>query len=501
MKNNFKQCSYCDYQTKFLSNLNRHLAHRHDIKLKWFSCSFCTSRFKQKILLQYHLANKHNINVIWHPCHLCASKFKHKGLLKQHLADKHYVNVTWHPCHLCSAQFKQSGQLKAHLSNVHDEGKYECQLCLKNVFRLNAWTCETTKKELNICRTCFNKITGFSTRAEQKMVHAIRQDPILGPFIVLHDQKVAHKTCQTRRRPDLILASEEDWIIIIECDENQHSGYTMECEQGRMEELWDEFPHSQVIFVRWNPDGYQPPPKQVKIPILKRLLILVNFLKQLIQKIPQHPLKLPLLYYLFFSQKNPNLVLAPKFQTRFIYKENMKVAIIGTSGRYGKPLTALIYQQMVRKAYEIITDTWRLNPDQVTLVSGGSSWADHVALDLSLQCAQLELHLPCEFNDKFIDNGQVYSNPGQLLNKCHAQFTKVLGRNTLQELATAKSQPTTTIHVWPGFYARNDQVAQADYLIAFGWDVPQPQIKSGTNYTWFKAKGTKIFVNLNTLIL
>ncbi len=63
---------------------------------------------------------------------------------------------------------------------------------------------------------------------------------------------------------------------------------------------------------------------------------------------------------------------------------------------------------MMTAAENTITDTWNLSKSQVCLVSGGSAWADHIAVRLFLNSiggcgveedildgyAGLKLHLP-----------------------------------------------------------------------------------------------------------
>ena len=59
----------------------------------------------------------------------------------------------------------------------------------------------------------------------------------------------------SRRRPDLLLDLGYQ-VLIIEVDENQHSGYDCSCENKRLMELSQDVGHRPIIFIRFNPDDY-----------------------------------------------------------------------------------------------------------------------------------------------------------------------------------------------------------------------------------------------------
>jgi Holliday junction resolvase len=67
------------------------------------------------------------------------------------------------------------------------------------------------------------------------------------------DRKIADGC--SRRRPDII-ADLGYQVIIIEVDENQHSGYDCSCENKRLMELSKDVDHRPIIFIRFNPDNY-----------------------------------------------------------------------------------------------------------------------------------------------------------------------------------------------------------------------------------------------------
>ena len=59
----------------------------------------------------------------------------------------------------------------------------------------------------------------------------------------------------SKRRPDLLLDLGYQ-IIIVEVDENQHTGYECSCENKRLMELSQDVGHRPVVFIRFNPDAY-----------------------------------------------------------------------------------------------------------------------------------------------------------------------------------------------------------------------------------------------------
>jgi hypothetical protein len=70
---------------------------------------------------------------------------------------------------------------------------------------------------------------------------------------------IADKTVQdgcSRRRPDLLLDF-GSFILIIEVDENQHVDYDNSCENRRIMEISRDLGHhSNIVFIRFNPDDY-----------------------------------------------------------------------------------------------------------------------------------------------------------------------------------------------------------------------------------------------------
>lgn len=178
------------------------------------------------------------------------------------------------------------------------------------------------------------------------------------------------------------------------------------------------------------------------------------------------------------------------------------VSIIGTAGRgdYGKMMTSALYTKMIEKSKAIL-DEWKIG--QISLVSGGAAWSDHVAVQLFLEgyVKKLTLHLPCEFKDgKYFETWDNWQNPGKSANTYHTRFSDKLKRNTLEEIQKAIDLGATVV-VHKGFYARNSKVALSSYLIAFSWSEGNTPTDGGTLDTWNKSKSkNKRHVSLQSLV-
>jgi hypothetical protein len=59
----------------------------------------------------------------------------------------------------------------------------------------------------------------------------------------------------SKRRPDLILDLGYQ-LLLIEIDENKHSGYDCSCQNKRLMQLSQDVGHRPIIFIRFNPDAY-----------------------------------------------------------------------------------------------------------------------------------------------------------------------------------------------------------------------------------------------------
>jgi hypothetical protein len=171
-----------------------------------------------------------------------------------------------------------------------------------------------------------------------------------------------------------------------------------------------------------------------------------------------------------------------------------------------------LFDAMLSRASDIITNTCRLRKAQVVLVSGGSAWADYIAVRLWLESvmdcedadvyAGLKLFLPCTF-DSDGNKMNFHGSCGATLNQLHAAFSHKMGNgfDSRADLLCAEALGAELNCRYPGFLNRNKQVAMAEYMIAFTWsDSHERPKEGGTRHTWDSSLcATKIHVPLCTL--
>lgn len=343
-------CPECEYKSKIKGNLVQHLRQKHSFgKETWFECPECEYKSKTKGSLKTHLWRKHDIgdgeifrceecdytckdrgNFTRHlwmrhdigdrtvfECLECAYTSKDRGNLKRHLWMKHGIGEKdLLCCSNCPYETKDSSALKKHLTSVHDIGDKTCEYCLKNVSFLSSYLEPKTLDKAEICRTCYSRVTGYSTRKEKQMVEYLRK--LFDPFIILQDSTLKGDICKTRRRPDLLLSSTKDLAILVECDENQHSGYDQSCETGRLNEILDELIETRVSIIRWNPDYYKKEGKRGMKTRLERLKMLASLLNVLVNKDWNEDDQMTV-YYMFYTEENP--AITTQFKTCMIYED------------------------------------------------------------------------------------------------------------------------------------------------------------------------------------
>ena len=81
--------------------------------------------------------------------------------------------------------------------------------------------------------------------------------------IIIQDKRVSNEKECSKRRPDGLIKL-NDYNIIIEIDENQHSNYI--CENRRLMEIFEDLGQSVLTVIRFNPDGYKLDNKKIKSP-------------------------------------------------------------------------------------------------------------------------------------------------------------------------------------------------------------------------------------------
>lgn len=163
------------------------------------------------------------------------------------------------------------------------------------------------------------------------------------------------------------------------------------------------------------------------------------------------------------------------------------LAIIGTAGRGEdkNKLTLDHWNIMIAIAEEVAAKEKALD-----LVSGGAAWADHVAVELHLKQPgryPLKLWLPEKESDLIV--AQRY----------HAEFSKVIGRNTWSEILRLERQH------YKGFKERNTKVADmGDVFLAMTFGNGAEVKDGGTKDTvdkMIKNGARGYHYNLNTFKL
>ena len=140
----------------------------------------------------------------------------------------------------------------------HGKCKRYCKECGGSALCKSSW-CHTRAipKYNNYCLTCCINICpeiqvsrNYKTK-EKEVVDRIKEK--YPDFTWIHDKKVVDGC--SKRRPDLLLDMGYH-IIIVEVDENKHSGYDCSCENKRLMELSQDLQHRPIVFIRFNPDSY-----------------------------------------------------------------------------------------------------------------------------------------------------------------------------------------------------------------------------------------------------
>lgn len=184
----------------------------------------------------------------------------------------------------------------------------------------------------------------------------------------------------------------------------------------------------------------------------------------------------------------------------------MLLSLIGSAGRRDD-LDKVSYKLFL-KMYE--HSKKYIEENGIThLKSGGAAFADHLAVVLFLKgdIKNLHLALPGKFEKEFSGNKDC-----ETANYYHQRFQEKTGIESLSHIALAIERGAI-ISCHDGFMARNSEVAQCDYLLAFTFGAYSAKCsaetsaqeaglkKGGTADTWNKSTATvKVHVNLNEMM-
>lgn len=109
----FQKCPYCDYKSKYKTNIKRHI--KTHTEPKHFICKQCDSSFHEFANLKEHVAFVHseNRNFI---CETCNKSFKNRSTLQRHMR----IHNEKRPfkC-FCNKDYKRMSHLKRHFTSAH----------------------------------------------------------------------------------------------------------------------------------------------------------------------------------------------------------------------------------------------------------------------------------------------------------------------------------------------------------------------------------------------
>jgi hypothetical protein len=300
----------CDYKCKKKSHLKQHKAQMHDIGVTYHYCDQpdCEYKCKSNGSLKEHKANAHDIGVTYHYCDQpdCEYKCKSNSHLKQHKAYIHDIDVTYHYCDQpnCDHKFKSNGILKRHKKNVHDIGNNKCEVCYEN--RYSKILYKDNYGKHYICKKCYKTITGKESRIE--FIWSDYIDKYYGIEYLSSSDRSLNSIggCQLYR-PDKIYIS-DNLVLLLECDEHQHlwQNGNYSCDEKRISDIYDEkgIRGKKLIVIRWNPDNYEPPKNYNKLNRKKRLKLMINVMKHVVENTPSEMIHI---YYLFYNEDNERL--------------------------------------------------------------------------------------------------------------------------------------------------------------------------------------------------
>uniref|UniRef100_A0A6C0AZH9 Uncharacterized protein n=1 Tax=viral metagenome TaxID=1070528 RepID=A0A6C0AZH9_9ZZZZ len=200
---------------------------------------------------------------------------------------------------------------------IHNKIKTYCKICGGSCLCKSSW-CETrsTKKYEHFCLFCFihlfpEKEISRNYKTKEKVISNYITTNISEYSFTL-DKRI-NDGCSLKR-PDVFLDLGTH-CIIIEIDENQHTFYNTTCENKRIMELSKDVNFRNIIFIRFNPDGYKKDDKKItscwsvnknNIYIIKkskitewndRLKLLVQTIKYHIENTPEKLITIIELYY------------------------------------------------------------------------------------------------------------------------------------------------------------------------------------------------------------
>ena len=311
------KCDECNYITKRKEHLKRHINSKHNENAIIYKCVECAKTYKSKRSLKRHvnnIHNSHNENTTIYKCNKCDKSYKNKCTLINHLSVKHNKNAIIYKCKECTYKTKRKNDLNRHKEQVHDMGDHECEFCCYN--RNSIIKYKGKYGISKICRKCYNKVTGKSSRIEHTWSNYL--DKSIGTeFLASSDKSLIYNGGCSLKRPDKLYLG-LNLVEVDELDEQQHKYYNPECEDSRISEIYDEdgICGKTLVVIRTNPDKYKNPEGYKKLKREERFKLHIKLKRYLRLNPPKEKI---FIYYMFYNVDNK--VITKNYPFKMIYSE------------------------------------------------------------------------------------------------------------------------------------------------------------------------------------
>jgi hypothetical protein len=171
-----------------------------------------------------------------------------------------YVCVDCAGKHICEHKRIQSQctECKGRLVCIHDKRKATCVTCTPSCGCQHCKTVSVITSRWNpYCFRCYCVLNpDVEIPRMYKLKEHLVRDRLKEEFketITMRFDKIIEGGC-SNKRPDIAIDFGSH-CLMIEIDENRHMNY--ECEQKRMMQLYEDIGFRNIVFLRFNPDGYQ----------------------------------------------------------------------------------------------------------------------------------------------------------------------------------------------------------------------------------------------------
>ncbi|AII17058.1 hypothetical protein JO84_gp226 [Aureococcus anophagefferens virus] len=278
----------CGDHRKILIKENEFYTKDNIVNVKHKKCAKCSKipnfNFEGQTVGKYCLAHAETdmVDVVNKKCAKCSKQpyfnFAGQTVGKYCLAhaETGMVNVVNKTCAKCSKLpcFNFKGQTVGKYCKEHAKPKMVnvvspmCSIC--NQFHIDS----AKNKYGGLCLICANhegltKAPSNYGKKEKAVVEFINKE--FGDLSWIFNQPTTG-AC-SRKKADAHVQFGNDYVLIVEVDENQHKGYDASCDEVRTLELMQDFGTSNpetgevlcipMIFIRFNPDGFKNGSKSI----------------------------------------------------------------------------------------------------------------------------------------------------------------------------------------------------------------------------------------------